>query len=115
MCVLFRDPSSTCRLAQGHSGLKVVCLDSFETAQEGMNSETSLGKKLREGKGKSTLFINGHLQKPLVGSSHWAVPQGASGPVTGRIEQEALGQQSGAAEACWAHNPEVDGSKHPLP
>ncbi|CAK8682876.1 unnamed protein product [Clavelina lepadiformis] len=23
----------------------------------------------------------------------------------------SLSQQSGAAEACWAHNPEVDGSK----
>ena len=28
-----------------------------------------------------------------------------SGPVWGDLKQ------SGAAEACWAHNPEVDGSK----
>ena len=24
---------------------------------------------------------------------------------------DSCGEQSGAAEACWAHNPEVDGSK----
>ena len=30
---------------------------------------------------------------------------------TRTILEEAGGEQSGAAEACWAHNPEVDGSK----
>ena len=27
------------------------------------------------------------------------------------IAISSMHQQSGAAEACWAHNPEVDGSK----
>ena len=29
----------------------------------------------------------------------------------GRAQLGCWGEQSGAAEACWAHNPEVDGSK----
>ena len=30
---------------------------------------------------------------------------------TRKIVKEVGGEQSGAAEACWAHNPEVNGSK----
>ena len=36
---------------------------------------------------------------------------GSMRPGCGRSQLRCQGEQSGAAEACWAHNPEVDGSK----